>query len=160
MSKRKINILDKIGKIIPGYTKYAERDEKRSDEKNYRVTIIDQLTESLTYLVNLQKTKIKDENIDLAIEIEHLSKYLRVTIEKIKYTPYGVSSLFSANEIKTEELNTIIEFDKELSETSNLIVKVIADKFNITDSLENITGLIDKLNSQLKTRANYINKFK
>ena len=44
---RKVNILDKIGALIPGYSGYAERDGRRNCDKILRESIANQLISSI-----------------------------------------------------------------------------------------------------------------
>ena len=44
LMKRKRNIFDRIGKLIPGYTGYADRSDRRKKEKKFRVLISSHLS--------------------------------------------------------------------------------------------------------------------
>ncbi|MEY4085803.1 MAG: hypothetical protein RL074_1590 [Bacteroidota bacterium] len=70
MSQRKINILDKIGRLIPGYSGYAVRDEKRNTDKRTREFIALSIQQSENLIIQHQKVLINKGEIQQTKEWE------------------------------------------------------------------------------------------
>ena len=100
MSQRKINILDKIGRLIPGYTGYAIRDEKRNTDKKTREFIALSIQQSENLIIQHQKELLNKNEIKQMKEWETVRKLLNTLYSKIKNTSYGESSFFSSTKIK------------------------------------------------------------
>lgn len=92
MSQRKINILDKIGRLIPGYTGYAIRDEKRNTDKKTREFIALSIQQSENLIIQHQKELLNKNEIQQMKEWETVRKLLNTLYSKIKHTTYGESS--------------------------------------------------------------------
>lgn len=153
MTHRKSNILDKIGSLIPGYKGYAEREGRRNCDKILRDSIVEKLIyceknlyESMVESLN-QKDKFKMNDLEM------VRKQINTLISKIKFAPHGVTSFFSDNRIKEDELFNIYQYDLSLAES---VIK-------IEDSIQNIDSvkvLIKDSYQILTERNNYISEFK
>ena len=107
MSQRKINILDKIGRLIPGYSGYAVRDEKRNTDKRTREFIALSFQQSENLIIQHQKVLINKGEIQQTKEWETVRKPLNSLYSKIKHASYGESSFFSENQLKEDELDLL-----------------------------------------------------
>lgn len=160
MSQRKINILDKIGRLIPGYTGYAIRDEKRNTDKKTRefIALSIQLSENL--IIQHQKELLNKNEIQQMKEWETVRKLLNTLYSKIKNTSYGESSFFSENQLKEEELDMIYSFDLEISEKTTLISKTIQEEIDEILSIVFVIKQIRDIETLIVDRLNYINQYK
>ena len=160
MSQRKINILDKIGRLIPGYTGYAIRDEKRNTDKKTRefIALSIQLSENL--IIQHQKELLNKNEIKQMKEWETVRKLLNTLYSKIKNTSYGESSFFSENQLKEEELDMIYSFDLEISEKTTLISKTIQEEIDEILSIVFVIKQIRDIETLIVDRLNYINQYK
>jgi hypothetical protein len=120
--KRKINILDKIGSLIPGYKGYSERDSRRNCDKVLRTTIVSRLKNLEKIISSRIDQSIMDKDRELMREFELCRKEFNTLVSEIEYAPYGESSLFSDMQIKEEELMRIYQFDLEMVELSNVLL--------------------------------------
>ncbi len=160
MSQRKINILDKIGRLIPGYTGYAILDEKRNTDKKTRefIALSIQLSENL--IIQHQKELLNKNEIQQMKEWETVRKLLNTLYSKIKNTSYGESSFFSENQLKEEELDMIYSFDLEISEKTTLISKTIQEEIDEILSIVFVIKQIRDIETLIVDRLNYINQYK
>lgn len=76
MTKRKINIFDKIGSKIPGFKSYSINDEKRNSEKKLRENIASIILQAEALIINHQKKLIKENDISKAQDWESYRKIL------------------------------------------------------------------------------------
>lgn len=160
MPKRESNILDKIGRLIPGYTGYTIRDEKRNTDKKTREQVAHSIQQSENLIVQHQKKLLSINEIPQTKEWETVRKPLNTLYSKIKHTTYGESSFFSENQLKEEELNTIYSFDLKITEIAALIVKTVNEKINDKESIGFVIKQIRNIEILIAERLNFINQYK
>ena len=160
MSKRESNILDKIGRLIPGYTGYAIRDDKRNTDKITRELIANSILQSENLIVLHQKELLNNNEIQHAKEWETVRKPLNTLYSKIKHTTYGESSFFSENQLKEEELNSIYSFDLEITEITASIAKTVKEEINDIESIGFVIKQIRNIEILIAERLNFINQYK
>ena len=160
MSQRKINILDKIGRLIPGYTGYAIRDEKRNTDKKTREFIALSIQQSENLIIQHQKELLNKNEIKQMKEWETVRKLLNTLYSKIKHTTYGESSFFSENQLKEEELEMIHSFDLEIVEKTLFISKTVQEEMDEILSVVFILKQIRDIETLIAERLNFINQYK
>ena len=158
--ERKINLFDKIGNLIPGYKGYVIRDEKRNTDKKFRNELASRLNQAEEYLIRYQKELITSNDIATLPIWEQARKSLNTLGTKIKHAPYGESSFFSEKQLKEEELDTIYEFELELTEKVSLIVKTIQEDTAEPMSAGFVLNQINDIEQILSKRTNFINEYK
>ena len=122
MTKRNVNIIDRIGSLIPGYKGYSLRDEQRNTDKKIRDHIANQLATIEINIKEFQLKLIKSNKLLEATEIESVRKAINTLLPKIKHAPYGVSGFFATQQLKEDELEQIYSFDIEIAErVSNML---------------------------------------
>ncbi len=160
MSHRKTNILDKIERLIPGYTGYAIRDEKRNTDKRTREFIALSIQQSENLIVQHQKTLINKGDVQQTKEWENLRKLLNTLYSKIKYASYGESSFFSENQLKEDELDMIHSIDLEMVEKTQFISKTVQEEIDEILSVVFVLNQIREIETLLLKRLNFINQYK
>lgn len=153
--KRKINILDKIGSLIPGYKGYSERDSRRNCDKILRTTIVSRLKNLEKIISRRIDQSIVDNDRELMRRFESCRKELNTLVSEVGYAPYGESSLFSDMQLKEDELMLIYQFDLEMAELSNALL------LNFVEALPmKIASDTSMLRDKLKERNQFINDYK
>lgn len=149
--KRNINILDKIGTLIPGYKGYVERDGRRNCDKQLRSILSLKLFECENILVNRINEAITNSNKPLMRKVEVCRKSINTTQSKINYAPYGESGFFSDEQIKEDELMKIYHFDLEMAEVVDQIENIILEH-----EIEIIMKKLFELDNILSSRNQFI----
>tara|TARA_B100000575_G_C23140978_1_gene663989 strand:- start:4218 stop:4682 length:465 start_codon:yes stop_codon:yes gene_type:complete len=144
---RPINIIDKLGALIPGYTGYAEREGRRHCDKQLRSSLSFKMQEIEKKLINHLNNAINNSNRLLMRQIEDVKQELNTLKSKIEYAPYGASSMFSDNQLKESELLKIYEFDLNMSEITNQLSSIVIE-LNIMLFKEKLGLLQDELNNR------------
>ena len=153
--KRKRNIFDRIGKLIPGYTGYADRSDRRKKEKKFRVLISSHLLDLEKKITSLQ-TDILDGSITEEVKnLEKIRKKLNSLSNSIEYSKYGYTSFFSEEKIKDEELDKIYNFDEKIFRK----VKKLSTLINNDIEYLLVKEILVELESNIKDREAYINNF-
>tara|TARA_B100000795_G_C22601221_1_gene361350 strand:- start:52 stop:516 length:465 start_codon:yes stop_codon:yes gene_type:complete len=152
---RNVNILDKIGALIPGYKGYAERDGRRNCDKQLRSILSLKLFEGEKILVSRINEAITNSNKPLMRKIEVCRKSINTTQSKINYAPYGKSGLFSDQQIKEDELMKIYHFDLDMAEVVGEIENIILEH-----DVEIIMKKLSELDNVLSSRNQFIREHK
>lgn len=158
MSTRRKNILDKIGSLIPGYTGYSERSDKRKSEKYFRDQNALLLEKSEKNIIEFQK--LLQNNTSLMKEWETLRKQVNTMTSVLKYANYGESSFFSATQIKENELDQIMNFDEQIADRVQLIFKATENELSEDSTKLFISNCLKEIDSSFLNRSNFISKFK
>ena len=158
--KRSINILNKIGSLIPGYNGYEVRSDKRNSDKIFRDHNSFLISKSETSIVEFQKALLADNKIQLIKDWELVRKKLNTLTSILKHSNYGESSFFAMNQIKELELDQIMEFDERIFDRVQLIFKTC--HVDLDESLSGILimNCIKEIEGVLIERSTYISKFK
>ena len=160
MTKRNVNIFDKIGTLIPGYNGYAARDEKRNDDKKLRDELSRIINQTETLIEKHQQQLIKTGEMNLCKEWEIARKSLNTLYTKVKNATYSESSFFSNNQIKETELDEIYNIDYEIAERVHLIYKTADADINEVMSAGLIINQVKEVGNILNQRTTFINRHK
>ncbi len=160
MTKRSINISDKIGTLIPGYNGYAARDEKRNDDKKLRDELSRIINQSEKLIEKHQQQLIKKGELNLCEEWETARKALNTVYSKVKNATYGESSFFSNNQIKESELDEVYNLDCEMAERVHLIFKTADADIKEVMSAGLIINQVKEIDNILNQRTNFIKRHK
>lgn len=152
---RPVNIFDKIGSLIPGYSGYAERNNRRQCDKLLREKISVTINSAEKLMSKRIAASIKANELARLNESEECRKKLNTIRDKIKFAPYGESAFFSSAQLKDDELLTIYRKDFALFDRANEINRVIPDLDE-----KAILKIIDDLEGMLNERNDYIKEFK
>lgn len=147
--QRPVNILDKIGSLIPGYKGYVEREGRRNCDRVLRETLSDKLSKFEKEIVKEINNAINKSEIDTMRRLESDRKDVNTLLSKIRYAPYGASSFFSDQQIKEDELMTIYQFDLDLAESIDLLITIDLSE-NLTDNINNLENILVKRNQFIK----------
>jgi hypothetical protein len=160
MTKRRVNIFDKIGTLIPGYNGYAARDEKRNDDKKLRDELSRIINQSETLIEKHQQQLIKKGEMNLCKEWEIARKAVNTIYTKVKNATYGESSFFSNNQIKETELDEIYNLEYEMAKRVHLIFKTADADIIEVMSAGLIINQVKEIDNILNERTTFINRYK
>lgn len=143
--------LERLGTLIPGYTGYAERDTRRGNDKKLRTSICATL-ETCEGLLG-EKLRIAGERggRELLASLEQCRTRLLGVTARIQFAPYGASSFFSTEQIKSPELARIYELDQDIF----LIAQTLSDSTTTGDP-KAIRNQLDLLESAVERRSAFI----
>ena len=153
--ERKVNILDKIGSLIPGYSGYSERASRRGCDKNIRLIISNKISYYESLIIEKINSKVENSEKESISKLETCRKKINTFKSKIDYAPYGLSSFFNDQQIRENELEEIYLYDLDLFESVEKIQTLLDN-----DNINELTELIQKIYINLNKRNEYILKFK
>jgi hypothetical protein len=152
---RPVNIFDKIGSLIPGYSGYAERNNRRQCDKILREKVALTISSIENEISKRIASLIESKELSQLKKVEECRKKLNTISSQVKYAPYGESGFFSIAQLKENELLTIYQKDFALLEKMNEINGSISDV-----DIKQILKKIDYLEGMLKERNEYLKEFK
>ncbi len=154
MSSRKINIFDKIGTLVPGYSGYAERDSRKNCDKKLRIHLSERLKQFEDLISDKIVGTINESDLGNLAHLESLRKKINNLSSKLVYAPYGSNSFFSDQKIDSKELDIIYKYDLEISEK--------IDNLFLDETINNkkTAIIISSVEDILISRNNFIKKFK
>lgn len=160
MSKRQVNILDKIGSLIPGYSGYANRDNMRNSDKLIRIYASEKLIRIEEKIEEKKKELILNQKIQEATEFEQVRKNINTLASKIKYAQYGETAFFSLNQIKEDELEQIQNLDLQILERVSLMEVFIETKMDLSITPAALNQYVKEIEKALQGRNHFIQQFK
>ena len=160
MTKRQVNILDKVGSLIPGYPGYANRDNMRNSDKQIRVYASEKLFRIEERIEETKKELILNQKIQEATEFEQVRKNINTLASKIKYAQYGESAFFSLNQIKEDELEQIQHLDLQILERVSLMEVFIETKKDLSFTPAALNQNVREIDVAFQERNQFIQQFK
>ncbi|WP_455284426.1 hypothetical protein [[Eubacterium] cellulosolvens] len=107
-------LLEKIMLIVPGFSGYKKREQRREADRIIRNFIHSKLQEARNDLQDVHAAVAKSEQ---SKELERVDKLLAVfdrVSERVNHASYGYSGFFDAIKIEEPELDRMIAFDTQL----------------------------------------------
>lgn len=138
------SLLEKIGKIIPGYSGYKKKLERQEADKLLRDYLVQQMNQVMDRLKDLLDELSRGMKLKFMDGVDRPLKNLEKLRDRIKYADHGYTGWFEPAKIDTAVLDRIYEFD------AALIDRVEALKALIGQALQD-SGDDDKLSAALKT---------
>jgi hypothetical protein len=160
MTQRKVNILDKIGSLIPGYQGYATRDNMRISDKQIRTNASEKLIRIEEAIEEIKKDFIIKDKVQEATEFELVRKNINTLAAKIKHAQYGETAFFSLNQIKEDELEQIQNFDLQISEQISLVQVLVETKKELSITSTVLNQSLKEIDKTFQERNHFIQQFK
>jgi hypothetical protein len=160
MTKRQINILDKIGSLIPGYPGYSNRDNMRNSDKLIRTSASEKLNHIEEIIEETKKEFILNQKIQEATEFEQVRKNINTLASKIKYAQYGETAFFSLKQIKEDELEQIQNLDLQILERVSLMEVFIETKTDLSITPAALNQNVKEIDKAFQERNHFIQQFK
>ena len=153
------NFFSKIANLVPGYKGYAEREDRRSNDKVFRDHCSGSLLRSEQDIVNCMNDQIRAGNMAVARQLEPLRKSVNTLASRINFSPYGESGFFAANRIGEQELASIQQMDVTIGDNVKALAAEVTNSYDDT-YIKNIQQHIRIIEDALVARNNFIGNYK
>jgi len=140
-------LLEKIMLVVPGFSGYKKREQRREADKIIRNFLHSKLQEARNDLQDVYAAVAKSEQ---SKELERIDKVLAVfdrVSERVNHASYGYSGFFDAIKIEKAELDRMIAFDTQLVDGAKGLaerVKIIKTEAE-AENFENLAATIREL---------------
>ncbi|OQB73602.1 MAG: hypothetical protein BWX92_03309 [Deltaproteobacteria bacterium ADurb.Bin135] len=157
------NIFEKIGKFIPGYKGYSEREGRRDTDKLLRVDIakrLDHMKETINDVIRQQMEKKDLESIK---NIDRLKRNLDIVANQVRYANYGESGFFDVVQINTSDLDKLYQYDlgiKQEVEQLEFKIKALMNTENLKEDSTAIISILSILSEKMTNRDKVIMEVK
>lgn len=140
--------LTKLISLVPGFSGYVERENRRAADKLVRETIATRFEEMLKRLSNLQSDLVSAGKIEYVDDLEKAALQLRTFTDKIRMAPRGYAGVFDAVKVNEKELENMYNFDlaffdlaAEIGRGIDNVEASLADDNALPATIRNITTL-------------------
>lgn len=103
--------LANLAYLVPGYTGYRERDQRREEDSHLRSLVLGRLVEIRGGVTEILNAVSDRKSAPWSELLEERARKLDVIADAVRYAPYGFSGFFDASEIREDTLERILEAD-------------------------------------------------
>jgi hypothetical protein len=140
--------LTKLISLVPGFSGYVKRENRRAADKLMREAIAKRFEEQWKRISNIQADLVSASKIEYVDDLEKAGIQLRTFIDKIKTAPRGYAAIFDAVKINEKELEQLYTFDLAFFDMAEGIGRGVdnveastADDAALPAAIRNITTL-------------------
>ena len=116
------SVLEFLGKLIPGYD-YRAKKSRLNTDRSVREKLARELRKSALNLKEVSDLAYRDEKREVVDHIKDVLKAIDLFIIEIENTPFGQSPLFKQDGVSDEDIDHMIEFDRQLVTQLEVITK-------------------------------------
>ncbi|HET6846732.1 MAG TPA: hypothetical protein VFH29_07845 [Anaerolineales bacterium] len=103
--------LTKLISLVPGFSGYVERENRRAADKLVREAIARRFEELWKRISNVQSDLVSAGKIEYVDDLEKAGIQVRTFTDKIRTAPRGYAGVFDAVKINQKELEQLYTFD-------------------------------------------------
>lgn len=140
-------LLEKIMLVIPGFSGYKKREQRREADKIIRNFIYSKLQEGRNGLQDIYQALAESKQSDALQSVDRLVAIFDRVSETVNHASYGYSGFFDAIKIEEADLDRMIGFDTQLVDgAKGLAERVRSIKTQVqADRLDNLKMDLDEL---------------
>jgi hypothetical protein len=116
------SVVEFLGKLIPGYD-YRAKKSRLNTDRSVREKLARELRKSALNLKEVSDLAYRDEKREVVDHIKDVLKAIDLFIIEIENTPFGQSPLFKLDKVNDEDIDHMIEFDRQLVTQLEVITK-------------------------------------
>lgn len=136
--------LEKLLQKIPGIGGYLKREERRNTDRVLRETISDRYEEQVKRMSEIQTAMVNEGMYDLLDDMERAVTKMRIFIDGIRTTNYGLSSVFDTVRVDEDVLIQLYEYDLSLLNGVDAVSRAI-DNVNASLGTEGMPAALRNL---------------
>jgi len=116
------SVIEFLGKLIPGYD-YRAKKSRLNTDRSVREKMVRDLKKSASNLKEVSDLAYRDGKREIVDHIKDLLKTIDLFIVEIEDAPFGQSPLFKVDTVNDDDIDHMIEFDRDLVEHLQIITK-------------------------------------
>jgi hypothetical protein len=155
--------LTKLISMVPGFSGYVERENRRAADKLVRETVARRFEELWKRVSNVQADLVSAGKIEYVDDLEKAAIQIRTFTDKIRTAPRGYAGVFDAVKINQKELEQLYGFDLAFFDLATEIGRGIenveasaADDASLPAAIRNITTLARQAVETYNRRAEIV----
>ena len=143
-------LLEKLARIIPGYSGYKDKELRREADKAQRMYLSRRLGEIRSSLMSVNAELTNRGFLDALGKADRTARRLEKIGDRVRFASYGYAGFFDLVKVKEEELDRIYEFDASLLEDVEKMGESVGELQGGLDVQEDAEAKIGELDSLLK----------
>lgn len=152
-------LLERILRIIPGYSGYKEKEHIRDSDKRLREYLAQELDRIRKTVEGVMRDLTDMKSMGLLDDIDREVKRMQKYADNIRFANYGYAGFFSEVKIREQELQEFYAHDLGLTDQiasietgAGELEKTKSDFSELKTSIENLGTLLDSLEEQIQKR--------
>jgi len=152
--------LTKLVSMVPGFSGYVERENRRAADKLVRDALAVRFEELWKRISNLQGDLVAAGKLEFVDDMEKAGIQVRTFIDKIRTAPRGYAGVFDAVKINEKELEQLYTFDAaffdmatELGRGLDNVEASLGDETALPATIRNIITLARQVVETFNRRA-------
>jgi len=157
------SFLEKIGKIIPGYSGYKEKLMAQEADKLLREHLVQKLSESMGHMRDIIDELSRGMKLKFMDAADRPLKKCEKLKDRIKFADHGYSGWFESLKVDSSVLDKMYEFDNRLIEFSSRLDERVRElKSNVGNDealepgLKQLYAMIDETDRAYNERENFL----
>ena len=160
------SVFEFLGKHVPGYD-YRAKKSRLNTDRSVREKLVRELKKSALNLKEVSDLAYRDHKREIIDHIKDMLKAIDLFVVEIDDAPFGQSPLFNQDRVTDEDIDQMIEFDRQLVTQLEVITKtteLIYDhvlKGETTDIIKQVRRLkkeLDVMKNTFSDRLDYFMK--
>jgi hypothetical protein len=123
-------LLEKIMLVVPGFSGYKKREERREADKIVRGFLHAKLQDARNDLQDMYQKLAEEEGSKDLVSVDRLVAIFDRVSERVNHASYGYSGFFDAIKIDEDDLDRMIEFDMQLVDGAKGLAERVRDMKN------------------------------
>jgi hypothetical protein len=152
---RKLSILEKAIRLVPGYKGYKGKEERRDNDHLFRMMLVARL-DKLRSVVDEVVAHMKGPGaLAAASDLDRISKRLEKATDEVRFADRGYRGWFDMHKVREEELDKLYEFDIALVEDVQELEKAFEE---LSTAATSGTALADPARMIVECLVEFSNK--
>ncbi|MFA4860254.1 hypothetical protein [Methanoregula sp.] len=160
------SVLEFLGKLVPGYD-YRAKMSRLNTDRSVREKLARELRKSAVNLKEVSDLAYRDGRREVVDHIKDVLKAVDLFVVEIEDAPFGQSPLFKNDRVSDEDIDHMIEFDRQLvmqlevvTKTSELIYDHVlkGETSDIIMQVRKLKKELDLMKNTFSDRSDYFMK--
>lgn len=154
---------EQLASIIPGFSGYLQKEDRRNADKLLRLYLARQLDEQRSRLNTISLQLVSSGSLKAVGDLDRAMLKLQTLIDKVKTATYGHAGFFAALRIQEAQLDAIYTYDNSmlqgvplLSNAISSLSKAVESKEGIDAAIGGVVAAVDQLSAAWNQRQEVI----
>ncbi len=156
---RRLNILEKAIRLVPGYKGYKRKEERRDNDHLFRMHLVARMEKLIVVQNEAVRSLRGPDALKLVNQMDTLSKKLEKAIDEVRFADRGYRGWFDMHKVQESELDKLYAFDVALVEEVEQLEQAFerlsaagADAGLVRTAVDDIVSLLNGFSEKMASR--------
>ncbi|MBN1433997.1 hypothetical protein JW921_04505 [Candidatus Fermentibacterales bacterium] len=156
---RKLSILEKAIRLVPGYKGYKAKEERRDNDHLFRMHLVDRMEKLMAAQREVVKGLEGPGALSLVSDFDRISKKLEKATDEVRFADRGYRGWFDMHKVHEGELDRLYGFDvglvediEQLEQAFESLSSAGRDPDLIRSSVNEIVSLLNDFSAKMTSR--------